>query len=65
MLCDWGTGANGEQVNFAARVMEMRSEWGTRSSGMVQTLIRVEYEVDSQRLWHQPSELAPLRVSTL
>lgn len=46
-------------VAYAARVIDVRDELG-RHGLVKQTACRVEYEIDGQRLWHDPAEMSIL-----
>ena len=59
VLVKWGA-----DVSYAARVIAVRDELG-RHGVIEQTSCRVEYEVDGQRLWHDPLELSPLEEDSI
>ena len=59
VLVKWGA-----DVSYAARVIAVRDELG-RHGVLEQTSCRVEYEVDGQRLWHDPLELSPLEEDSI
>ena len=59
VLVHWpAQGVSPRAVSYAARVIEIRTEFPRRV--LTQTEIRVRYEIDGQQLWHQPSEMEPL-----
>ena len=58
VLVSWG------DVSYAARVIEIRTELGRRGESE-QSYLLVKYEIDGQRLWHEPSEVLPLDESAV
>ena len=53
VLVHWGP-----EVSYAAHIIDIRYE--ERRGHVVQDNIQVEYEIDRQRLWHEPTEMEPL-----
>ena len=53
----------GPSLSYAARILEIQCE--ERHRQMVQKNVRVEYEIDQQRLWHELHELEPLDEETV
>ena len=58
VLVQWVRRCPGEPRFHAARILEIRGEM--RRRGYVQTDVRVEYEGDGKRFWHELKDVSPL-----
>lgn len=65
VLVRWSRLGEQSEEFYAARVIEVRSEYNERRRLLLQSLICVQYEVDGQRLWHPTAELSPLEEDTI